>query len=32
LTNTPEEFSLLVQSKVAGDDVYGAIDFEEISR
>ena len=32
LTNTPEEFSLLVQTKVAGDDVYGAIDFEEISR
>jgi hypothetical protein len=32
LTNTPEEFSLLVESKVAGDDVYGAIDFEEISR
>lgn len=32
LTNTPEEFSLLVESKVAGDDVYAAIDFEEISR
>lgn len=32
LTNTPEEFSLLVETKVAGDDVYAAIDFEEISR
>jgi len=30
-TGTPEEFSLLVESKVAGDDVYGALDWEEIS-
>ena len=30
-TSTPEEFSLLVESKVAGDDVYGALDWEEIS-
>lgn len=32
LTSTPEEFSLLVETKSAGDDAYGAIDFEEISR
>jgi len=31
LTNTPEEFSLLVQTKVANDDVYASIDWEEIS-
>ena len=30
-TNTPEEFSLLVETKVAGDDVYAALDWEEIS-
>jgi hypothetical protein len=32
LTNSPEEFGLVVESKVAGHDVYGALDFEEISR
>jgi hypothetical protein len=32
LTNTPEEFGLVVQGKVAGHDVYGSLDFEEISR
>jgi len=31
LAGTPEEFSLLVQTKVAGDDVYASIDWEEIS-
>lgn len=31
-TSTPEEFSLLVETKAAGDDVYAALDFEEISR
>ena len=31
LTNTPEEFTLLVETKVAGDDVYASIDWEEIS-
>jgi hypothetical protein len=31
LTGTPEEFSLLVESKNAGDDVYASIDWEEIS-
>lgn len=30
-TSTPEEFSLLVQTKVAGDGVYASIDWEEIS-
>ena len=30
-TNTPEEFSLLVETKVAGDDVYASVDWEEIS-
>ncbi len=30
-TSTPEEFTLLVQTKTAGDDVYAAIDWEEIS-
>ena len=32
LTGTPEEFTLLAQTKTAGDDFWGAIDFEEISR
>jgi hypothetical protein len=32
LTNLPEEFSLVVETKVAGHDVYGSLDFEEISR
>ena len=32
LTSTPEEFSLLVETKVAGDDVYASLDWEEISR
>ena len=31
LADTPEEFSLLVQTKVAGDDVYASIDWEEVS-
>jgi hypothetical protein len=31
LTGTPEEFTLLVETKVAGDDVYAALDWEEIS-
>lgn len=31
-TGTPEEFSLLVETKTAGDDVYAALDWEEISR
>jgi hypothetical protein len=30
-TNAPEEFSLLVETKVAGDDVYASVDWEEIS-
>jgi hypothetical protein len=30
-TSTPEEFSVLVETKVAGDDVYAALDWEEIS-
>jgi len=30
-TNTPEEFSLLVETKNAGDDVYASVDWEEIS-
>ena len=30
-TSTPEEFSLLVETKVAGDDVYASVDWEEIS-
>jgi len=30
-TNTPQEFSLLVETKVAGDDVYASVDWEEIS-
>jgi hypothetical protein len=32
LTSSPEEFGLVVETKVAGHDVYGSIDFEEISR
>jgi len=32
LTGTPENFTLTVQTKVAGDDVYAALDWEEISR
>jgi hypothetical protein len=32
LTGTPEEFTLLAETKTAGDDFWGAIDFEEISR
>ena len=31
LAGTPEEFTLLVETKVAGDDVYAALDWEEIS-
>lgn len=31
-TNTPEEFSVLMQTKVAGDDAYVALDWEEVSR
>ena len=31
LTGTPEEFSLLVETKVAGDNVYASVDWEEIS-
>jgi hypothetical protein len=31
LTDTPTELSVLVQTKVAGDDVYVAVDWEEIS-
>jgi hypothetical protein len=31
LAGTPEEFTLLVQTRVAGDDVYAALDWEEIS-
>ena len=30
-TSTPEEFSLLVETKIAGDDVYASVDWEEIS-
>lgn len=32
LNNTVEEFSIVVQTKVAGDDIYASIDWEEISR
>jgi hypothetical protein len=32
LTGTPEEFSILMQTKVAGDDAYVSLDWEEISR
>ncbi len=31
LAGVPEEFTLLVETKVAGDDVYAALDWEEIS-
>ena len=31
LAGTPEEFSILVETKNAGDDVYAALDWEEIS-
>jgi hypothetical protein len=31
LTGTPEEFSLLVETKVAGDNVYASVDWEEIN-
>ena len=31
-TSTPEELSLLLETKVAGDDVYASLDWEEISR
>lgn len=32
LNDTPEPFTLVVASKVAGDDVYAALDWEEVSR
>ena len=32
LTSTANELSLIVASKVAGDDIYATIDWEEISR
>jgi hypothetical protein len=32
LTGTPKEFTLLAETRNAGDDFWGAIDFEEISR
>lgn len=32
LTSTPEAFTLTMQTKVAGDDGYASIDWEEISR
>lgn len=31
-TSTPELFTITLQTKVAGDDAYASIDFEEISR
>ena len=31
LAGTPEEFSILVETKNAGDDVYASLDWEEIS-
>ena len=31
-TSTPNELTLIVASKVAGDDVYASMDWEEISR
>lgn len=31
LAGTPDELSVIVQTKVAGDDVYVAVDWEEIS-
>jgi hypothetical protein len=30
-TSVPEEFTLVVQAKNSGDDVYAAIDWEEVS-
>jgi hypothetical protein len=32
LTSTPDELTLVVASKSAGDDVYASIDWEEVSR
>jgi hypothetical protein len=32
LTSTPNELTLIIASKVAGDDVYASMDWEEISR
>lgn len=32
LTGTPEAFTLTMETKVAGDDAYASIDWEEISR
>lgn len=32
LNNSPEEFGLVIETKTAGHDVFGSIDFEEISR
>ncbi len=32
LTSTPDELTLVVASKSAGDDVYASVDWEEISR
>jgi len=32
LTSTPYELTLIIASKVAGDDVYASLDWEEISR
>ena len=32
LTGTPEAFTLTMQTKVAGDDAYASLDWEEISR
>lgn len=32
LTSTPYELTLVIASKVAGDDVYASLDWEEISR
>jgi hypothetical protein len=32
LNSTVEEFSILIASKTAGDDVYASVDWEEISR
>jgi hypothetical protein len=32
LTSTPNELTLIITSKVSGDDVYASMDWEEISR
>ena len=32
LTSTPNELTLIIASKVSGDDVYASMDWEEISR